>query len=51
MGEEKRKILNDVYNKLIITYFDCDEHVGHDIIKKSLDEIIILMGKVINKNE
>jgi hypothetical protein len=38
--------LEQAYHKLLVMYFDCDERVDHEIMKESIDEIVLLMDIV-----
>jgi hypothetical protein len=38
--------LEKAYLKLLVLYFDCDERVDHEIMKESIDEIVLLMDVV-----
>ena len=40
---EEQNEIDQAYFKLLVMYFDCDERVDHEIMKESIDEIVLLM--------
>ena len=43
---EKQDIIHKIHQKLLITYFDCDEYVDHQILKESISDILKIIEDV-----